>query len=359
MLLRSWWIAIMTGLFAVIAALVAAYLTTPVYSATARFIVSPNPVYLNDSSNVIYSLDSLDKRTVITTYAEILNSSRMLSETVALLGLSQDQIKGYKLSAVVQPDTNIIQFLVTGTDPKLVALLANSVGQQAVEYAETLYQVYDVAMLDAAAVPAKPISPQPIRDAGVALVIGLAIGIALALVRELLRAPIENFIQIRNLDAASLALKRDFFESKLQDAALASTTDFSLCVVHLDGLIDYAGVLPQSTLEKILRHITQTLKNQLRGNDLVGRWDDVDFMVLLSETPGVAAFNTMERIKTALSVPIKIDISGEDLVLKPKIGIAEYRIGDTADTLAGNTNWALEMAKKSSGLYLLKANQVI
>lgn len=349
----------LTGLSAVIAALLAAYMTVPQYRAESRFIVSPNPAYLSDGSNVIYSLDTLDKRTVITTYAEILNSSRIYNETVTMLGLEASQIENYEYSAVVLPDTNILEFSVTGTNPNLVALLTNSVGQQAVEYAESLYQVYDMAMLDPAVAPTIPISPQPIRDSGVALIIGLAIGVALALIRELLRSPIENFIIQRTMDPISLALKRDVFEDRVHDVASGLTSDFSLCIVHLDGLRGYMGVLPQPTLEKILRQATRTLKNQLRGNDLIGRWSDVEFAVLLADTSGNAALNTMGRIQTALSTPIKIDISGEDLALKPQIGIAEFRLGDTLNSLASNTNWALEMAQKGSGIYLLKASQVI
>jgi diguanylate cyclase (GGDEF)-like protein len=355
MLMRSWWVIVLTALAAVIAALAYAYTTTPIYRSSARFLVSPNPAYLSDGSNVIYSLDTLDRRTVITTYAEILNSSRIFSETVTLLGLSDGQVDGYQYSAVVLPDTSIIEFSVTGTDPKLVSLLTNAVGQQSVAFAETLYQVYDMTLLDPANPSDSPVSPQPIRDSGVALVLGLALGVALALVRELLRTPIENFIQHRTLDPVSLALKREFFEDRLQDSIFGAK-NFSLCAVRLDGLSDYIEVLPRPTLEKIMRHVTQTLKNQLRGNDLVARWDDVDFTVLLTNTPGEAALNTMERIQIMLSVPIKIDISGEDLSLKPKIGIAEYRKGDTIGSLVKNTNWALEMAKKENGLHLLKAS---
>lgn len=59
--------------------------------------------------------------------------------------------------------------------------LANAVGQHAVEYVHSLYQVYDLTVLDAATPPTEPISPQPLRSAGVALVVGLALGIVLAL----------------------------------------------------------------------------------------------------------------------------------------------------------------------------------
>ena len=98
---------------------------------------------------------------------------------------------------------------------------------------------------------------------------------------------------------------------------------------------------------------------EIRGNDLVARWDDLDFSVLLSDTSGQAALNTMNRIQAALSVPIKIDVSGDDLKLIPVIGIAEYRIGDNMDSFIENANWALEIAKKDEGVYLLKATEPI
>ncbi len=361
MLQNSWWIVVLTALSATLAALIAAFLTTPIYSSSARYIVSPNPSYIGGdvNYNLIYSLDTLDKRTIITTYAEVLNSPRLYSETVASLKLLESDLTDYTHVAVVLPETNIIDFTVTGPDPKLVALLTNVMGQRAVEYVENLYQIYDMGLLDPALVPIDPISPQPFRDAGVAFVVGLVLGVGLALLRELLRAPIVNFMQKRNMDDISQAMKRSAFQDNLKDVTFASASDLCLCLVHIDGLRDYLNVLPQSTLQTILRHITQTLKNQLRGNDLVGRWDDLDFSVLLSDTSGQAAWNTMSRVQTALSIPIKIDVSGEDLDLSPKIGIAEYRIGDDINSLVKNTNWALEVAKKGSGLYLLKATEAI
>jgi len=361
MLQRSWWVVILTALTAVFAALISSYFTAPIYRSSARYIVSPNPVFLGGEVdyNLIYSLDTLDKRTIITTYAEVLNSPRIYTESVALAGLQESDVIGYSYLATVLPETNIIDFSVRGPDPKMVVLLTNSIGQHAVQYAENLYQIYDMSLLDPAAVPVDPISPQPLRDAGVAAVVGVALGVALALLRELLRAPIGNFMQQRKYDEMSLALNRLAFEENLKEISFASTTDFCLCFVHIEGLRDYLSVLPQPTLQNILQHVTAVLKNELRGNDLVGRWDELNFSVLLSDTPGGAAINTMQRVKLSLSAPIKMDISGESLELSPKIGIAEYRIGDTVPSLVSNTNWALEIAKKNGGMYLLKATEAI
>jgi diguanylate cyclase (GGDEF)-like protein len=359
MLLRSWWIVVLTMLSAVFAALITAYFTTPIYRASARFIVLPNPTFLGGESDVIYSLDTLDKRTVITTYAEILNSPTIYQGMFDQLGLQGVSMADYTYNAVVLPETNIVELSMQGPDPEMVAFLTNSLGQKVVEYVVNLYKVYDMNLLDAATVPVIPVTPQPLRDAAVALVVGAALGVAIALTRELLRAPIVNFIKQRNIDEMSMALNRSAFQEKLDDAAFASANDFSLAIVYLKGMEDYFHVLPPTTLEVIYRKANEVLKNQLRGNDLVGRWSDLEFIVLLSETPGTAALNTMLRVRSALSTPIHIESIGETLTLDPEIGIAEYRVTDTADSLLKNTNWALEIAKKTDGMYLLRATEPI
>ena len=359
MLQRSWWIIVITTLATLIAALVMAYLTPPTYQATARFIVSPSPTLITGGSNLLNSLSTLDKRSIITTYAEILNSQRIYNDTISLLQLNNVDLSEYRYRAVALPDANIIEFSVTGPDRETVYTLTNSIGQRAVEYVHGLYQVYELGVLDAAVPPTVPISPQPLRSAGVALVVGLALGVVLALIREMMRTPFENFVRQRKIDDLSGALNRRAFEEKLSEVAFASPNDFSLCVVHLNGLTDYIHALPQSTLQRVLQGVTRVLRNQLRGNDLVGRWSDVDFIVLLSDTPGNAAMNTMERVRMALSYPVPVDVSGEELLLDPQIGIAEYRVGDTPQTMIKNIQWALDVAKKNNGMYLLKATQPI
>ncbi len=354
MLQRSWWIVILTALAAVAAALLASYSATPIYESVARYIVSPNPAYLGGESNFIYSLDALDKQSVITTYAEVMNSPRMYRETLALLKLNESQLADYSYSAIVLPDTSIIEFTVRGTDPATVAQLNAQMGQHVVEYVEGLYKIYDMSLLDPATTPVTPISPKPVQDSVVALVVGIALGAALALLRELLRAPIRNFLSQRRIDEVSLALKRSSFEEDLTEVAFVSPKGFCLCFIDLAGLDEYLGVLPQPTLETILRHVTQVLRNQLRGNDIVGRWDAAVFAIVLSETRGQAALNTLGRVAAALAMPVRTDISSELLELRPVIGVAEHCLGDTQESLIENAKKALELAKSNGGLYLLR-----
>ncbi len=355
MIQRSWWIVVLTALAAVLVALVASYFATPIYSTSARYLVSPNPTYIGGSDidyNLIYSLDALDKRSIITTYAEVLNSPRMYTQTVVALGLQESGLLDYTHTAVVFPDTNVIDLTVTGPDKQLIVALAGKLGQLASAYVESLYPIYTMGLLDPATTPGAPVYPKPLRDAGVALAVGLALGVGLALLRELLKAPMMNFLQQRKLDEMSQALKRSVFEDILKERALAGPEQMSLCFVRLEGLRDYLDVLPLSTLQNSFRHITQVLKDQLRGKDLVARWDKLEYSVLLSNTAGKAAWNTMGRVKTALSEPIKLDVSGEELELKPVIGIAEYSAGDTDTSLIENAGQALELAKTGGGVHL-------
>ena len=165
------------------------------------------------------------------------------------------------------------------------------------------------------------------------------------------------------LDEVSLALTRKTFERRLEAKASSRSTPIagylSLCMVQLEGLKEYIDILPRSSFQQILRDATTSLKNQLRGTDIIGRWGDHTFAVLLSETTG-EALNTMGRVRVALSVPIKINISGEDLYLKPFIGIKEHGPGESAEELKKFAELALEKALTSGeGITIIDSNKRI
>lgn len=180
MLKRGWWIVSITALSAFVIALAASWTTTPVYRTSAQYIVSPNNVLVTDS-DLFRSLDTLDRRSIITTYAEVFSSKRMLNAAAASAQFAGVDLSGYQVTAVVLPETNILEISMTGSNPEIVASLANAVGQHSVEYIGSLYQIYEISLLDVAETPAHPISPTPVKDAGVALVLGLFVGSVLAI----------------------------------------------------------------------------------------------------------------------------------------------------------------------------------
>ena len=346
MLKRGWWIILLTVLIAVNAALIAAYFPTPIYQASARFSVSPSASLTGSGQEVLNSLEALDKRSIIQTYAEFLNSQRIYEGTVQAMGLNLEDLEDYKRSTVVLPDANILDLTFEGPDAQLVALLANNTGQSAITSIKELYKVYDINPLDPAVVPVVPIRPQPLRDAGVAAVLGLVLGVALAITSEQLRVPLDSYRQKASLDPVSNVFNRRYLQHRLDEWHSRSTPEkYSLGLVRLNNLLDMIDTLPSNIVQQLLRQVTAILKKELRGNDVIGRWDDTTFVLVLPNTPEEAAARTMDRIRSALLAPINLANYGEQIELHPTVAVSSYHDGETADNVTERAEYALERSK--------------
>jgi len=93
MLQRGWWLIVLGALVAVIASLAASYLVVPQYQAAARFFITPN-ASLSSEKEVVNSLNTLDRRSIVSTYAEVMNSHRIYADTLAALQLNPVDVEG-------------------------------------------------------------------------------------------------------------------------------------------------------------------------------------------------------------------------------------------------------------------------
>jgi capsular polysaccharide biosynthesis protein len=221
---RNWWIAIITMLSAFSLALAASYFTTPIYETKAQFIVSPGPALLatmdQDISDALRGVESLDRRSIIATYEEIMNSQQIIDQVGASMQLEPAELRAYQVTAVVLPDASALQLTVEGPDPVLAAQIANTIGQESIQYIQTLYnQLYTITMLDTAVVPSRPVSPQPERDALIAVVLGFAVGIVLAIAAEYVRTPLGYIGQRVRRNRPAVAI-----ETQVQDASSVQST---------------------------------------------------------------------------------------------------------------------------------------
>lgn len=178
---RSWWIIAIATIIATNIALFLSYQEEPVYRTQARFVVSPNPS-ISETDDFMDGINTVDN--LVSTYAEILNSSSIRRLTVAQIPAPPDNIDDYVINAVVLPESSVLELTVTGPDPEMAADIANFAGAVTIDYTRSLYQIYVINPLDPAGAPDDPISPNPVRDAGLAAVLGFVFGAALAFVRE-------------------------------------------------------------------------------------------------------------------------------------------------------------------------------
>jgi diguanylate cyclase (GGDEF)-like protein len=344
MLQRGWWIIALSALVGLAASLILSYYSTPVYLTTSRFVVSPDSD-VSKGTDVINSLNTLDKRSIVTTYAEVLSSNTIFTQALSAIDLTSNDVEGYTHSSVVLPDSNVLEVSVEGTNPQVIAKLADSIGQQAIRYIDGLNQGYNIRVLDPAQTPVEPIRPQPVRDASLAVVFGMVLGVSLAIIREQLLAPIEAFLHRSTIDEDTGVYSREYFDKKMEEAlARSALVGFhTLGLIHLEGYVGYLDVIPKPLQQQVLRQVTKILKNELRGNDIIGRWDSATFSVLLPGTPGDAAVVTLGRVQTMLSGPF-ILVDREVIHLNPRIGLAERLDNESAAVLCDNAERAMKQA---------------
>jgi len=350
MIQRSWWMILISAIVAVNLSLIYSYyFVTPMYESIARFIISPNIKNI-DSRDVVTSLEALDKRSIISTYAEVLNSSQVINGTMELLLAKPNQYTDYTTSVTVLPDANIIRFSVKGPDPQVAAMLANSIGQYAINYIKNLYVIYNIDFLDKALAAPEPYQPQPLQDAGLALLVGLVLGVGLAIFRDQLSSSLSKLSQRNMIDTESLAYSRVHFDRLVrQDIANQPDAVMTVGLIQLSGIEEYYDSLPQAYINQIMRKVNETLKYQLRGNDVVGRWSQLQFSVLLPSTDGISAKRRMARISELLGQPFSLDDKGEfDVQLDPRIGLADRQNNEYIPDLMSRAEKALGVALQSS-----------
>jgi diguanylate cyclase (GGDEF)-like protein len=343
MIQRGWWLVVLCPLIAIVVALTLDYISQPTYSATARYVVSPDAAV--DTSDVLDSINILDKRSIVSTYAAVLNSDTIFTQAIVDLKLDPVEMDGYLRSAIVLPETNVLEVTVQGPSPQLTMMLANTIGKQAISYIDGLNQGFNIRVLDPAQMPMLPIRPDPVRDVSLAIVFGVVLGVSLAIIREQLVSPIEAFLRRNTIDQDSGVFTRQYFDQKMDEilARSALMGYHTLGLVYLDGLVDFLDVIPKSLEQHVLRQVAKMLNSELRGSDMIGRWDKATFSVLLPGTPAKAAMVTFGRVQTLLSVPVLLGDS-EMIELKPKIGLAERSENETSGTLRKNAEQALKEA---------------
>ncbi|NPV41804.1 MAG: diguanylate cyclase [Anaerolineae bacterium] len=336
MIQKGWWIIVLTVLATLNVILIIDMFSSPIYEATTRMIVLPNAESFA-GKDFVSSLSSLDNSSIVTTYADVFDSEFNQQAFINTLNLTEDEIAEYSQSTVVLPDSNVLEIYVTGPNAEITAKWANGVARTGIDYMRNLYQVYEVNILDAAVVPTEPISPKPARDLSLGGVLGLLVGVILAILRDQLRIPLEAYRQRRLVDSQSGAFNREHFETLLAEQTEKSAGEggvFSLVMIKLEGLTEFYDTLPQQVLNRLLTDVVGVLKAGLRGNDSVGRWDESTFSLLLPDTPVKAAETIKGRLLKALTPPMALASLDEKIALRPAVGVAEFTKGADSDEIA-------------------------
>ncbi len=347
---RGWWIILLSVFIATNASLAISYITPPVYQTTARYVVSPNAGLFSSSWELLSSLDTLDRRSIVNTYREMMASPSVYERSPEILKLKQQSLDDFNVSMAVIPDTNILRLTVEGPDPRLVVVVANAISTEVLPYMNELNPIYNLSILEEPQMPTSPIRPQPLENALLAFLFGGMVGLVLSFSREQLQNTLDKLRERSIVDPVSSAYTRAYFERRLlEEITQRPDGNFAMGIINLRGLEQVVNVLPEPIFNRVLGTVSKKLKNELRGRDIVGRWSDAQLAVMLPGTPESAVDSAFKRIRVYLSESIPVDNAG-DMAFNPDpcIGVVMHKQFESVESIFERAQTAVEKASALS-----------
>lgn len=167
-ILKKWskLILIVPIFFAIIGAIISVYLIDPVYESSTTIIVRQN----KDANEEINKSDVDLSKSLIYTYAEMAKSNTVLKNTKQALKLTDLVSESIKVSPV--KDTQILKVTVQNTDPKLATEIANVLVTEFTREIIRITKTDNVAVVDYAIMPDKPIKPNKLLNTVIAAFVG-------------------------------------------------------------------------------------------------------------------------------------------------------------------------------------------
>jgi capsular exopolysaccharide synthesis family protein len=196
-IIRKRWRIIVAAMLVVLAgAALATALSPKVYEAQTRLFVSTSGG--SDTGALLQGSSFTQQR--VKSYADVITTPKVLDPVIETLKLDTTAAKlGTQITATVPLDTVLIEVAVTNPDPRVAAQVADALGKQFTNTVADLESVAEgksspvkVTVVSAPTVPTTPISPKPTRNLALGVVLGLLLGLGLALLRDLLDTTIKG-----------------------------------------------------------------------------------------------------------------------------------------------------------------------
>ncbi len=99
--------------------------------------------------------------------------------------------------------------------------------------------------------------------------------------------------------------------------------NFSILFVDIDKFKDFNDKFGNFCGDLVLNTVGETLRDQLRKQDVVSRWGGEEFLVMLPETPLQGASLVAERLRRSIENR-KIEFAGQQQHVTITLGVAEY-----------------------------------
>ena len=206
-ILRHRWLLIASVTLGVVAlAALATWRTTPQYASSTDLFISTSQAS-DDNQAFQGSQFSLQR---VKSYAEMVNQNEITRRVIQRLDLDETPAElSEQITATSQLDTVILTITVTDPSPERAQRIAETTADVFVGYVGELetppgqdQATIKATVTNQATEPKSPVSPQPLRNLGLGLVLGLLLGAGLAVLRETLDTSVKTHRQLEELAEA-------------------------------------------------------------------------------------------------------------------------------------------------------------
>ena len=185
---ERWVMIVAVALVVAVLAAVASTQMTKQYASTARVFVSTTP---NNSGDAYQGGLFSEQR--VKSYADVISGLDLLQRVIDRLDLRTSAATlSRQVTATVEPDTVILLITVTDADPARAQAINEAVVSELRSFVAELETppgrqnpLLKATVVQTPRLPTSPVSPQPVRNVGLGLLLGLLLGLAAALAREL------------------------------------------------------------------------------------------------------------------------------------------------------------------------------
>ena len=208
-ILKARWIIIaVTVIVAILGALGASLLTTPLYESSARMFVS---ISGGGSVSETYQ-GNMGSQQLVASYSELATSEALAARVLDVLplGITPAQLAA-KVKTSSTPDTVLFNLTVTDSSPARARDIANAMASELTTQVRDLETPEDggtpsagVKTFQQADASSAPVSPKTQRNLALGAAVGLLLGIALAVLRDRLDNTIKDRREIESISGKAL-----------------------------------------------------------------------------------------------------------------------------------------------------------
>ena len=151
------------------------------------------------------------------------------------------------------------------------------------------------------------------------------------------------------IDFLTGVLNRKGFDETLARFISETSDLFCLLIIDIDHFKKFNDVYGHIVGDEVIRFVAKNIQKLIRGNDYIARFGGEEFTVILPKTPLLGAMTVAENIRVSIAqLKLERKAKSEQLgKITVSIGAAQYRPGESKETLINRADQALYFAKNA------------